>query len=576
MKIDNKTIDDVLASSSITQVIGHYIPLVKKGKGYTAVCPFHDDHHPSLSISESKQIYKCFVCGAGGNAYNFVMNYKKISFPESVKEVAAISGIDIKIDVTPVKQVNTKFKPYYDVLEKTCNYANYLLTSTDVGKDALAYLENRGIDKEVIKDFNIGYNPSNDMMYQYLNGEKVSDEFLSETNVCRLTNSGMKDVFSDRIMFPIHDSYGNPVAFTARDFKGLSDSKYINTSETKIYTKGNIIYNYHRAKDECRKQNCVIVVEGVLDVIAFVRAGFHNVVATLGTACSENQLKLIQMLNKNIIFAYDGDEPGRNANVKNGLAALKNGNNVFVLNNDTGLDPDEILAKYGKNKLRDLFSTRYSYVQYAFEFYKNSLNLNNFQDKKDFHNKMCGLISLVKDPDEKKNYENQLYDLTKIEIKKTNDGPTTVQFVDEKDIKANGLLKAQYNILIMMSMSSEACDIYKEKLGYLIDDACSNLALAIILDYKRNGECKLNRLLNTVEDDSTRNLITTIATTNDLVSEYNRYVFENTIDRILKETLKKQIDQLKNEIDSLGPQDREKERQLMLKFSELVKEYNKK
>lgn len=574
MKLDEKTIEDVRSASSITQVIGHYIALVKKGRNYTAVCPFHDDHHPSLSISEQKQIYKCFVCGKGGNVFNFVMDFKKISFPESVKEVAAISGMDIQIDVAPVRHVDPKFKQYYDALSKTIEYSNYLLTSSELGKDALTYLEKRGLSKDIISEFNIGYNPTQNKLYTYLNGENITDEQLSETNICRLTDSGMKDVFVDRILFPIHDNYGNPVGFTARDFKGNSDSKYINTSETKIYTKGNIVYNYHRAKDECRRMNSVIVVEGVLDVIAFYKVGIKNVVATLGTACSDNQMKLIQSLNKNIIFAYDGDEPGRNANIKNGLKAFQNRNNVFVMYNDTGLDPDEIVTKLGNNKLRDLLSSRYSYIQYAIDYYKSKLNLKNFSDKKELHTKISSLLANVDDPDEKESYANQLFELTKISIKNL-DKPedNTISYVDDSGIKVTGLQKAQYNILAMMSISEEACNIYKEELGYLIDEDCSNLARLILLDFKSNGSCKLSRILDNTEDQEVKNLIVTLATTNGVISEYNSNVFRDTMKKVSRSLKMAEFDQIKkniNECDANG--EKEKSKELTLKLQQLAKE----
>ena len=574
MKLDQQTIEDVRQASSITQVIGNYIQLVKKGRNYTAVCPFHDDHHPSLSISESKQIYKCFVCGKGGNAFNFVMDFKKISFPESVKEVASISGMDIKIDVAPAKKVDPKLKEYYDALAKTIEYSNYLLTSSELGKEALDYLDKRGINKKIINDFNIGYNPGQNKMYSYLSSEKITDEQLNETNVCRLTDSGMKDVFSDRILFPIHDTYGNPVAFTARDFKGTSDSKYINTSETKIYTKGDIVYNYHRAREECRRNNAVIVVEGVLDVIAFNRVGINYVVATLGTACSDHQMKLIQSLNKNIIFAYDGDEPGRAANLKNGLKAFQNKNNVFVMNNDTGLDPDEIIAKFGNNKLRDLLSARYSYIQYAIDYYKSKLNLKNFSDKKELHTKISALLANVDDPDEKESYANQLFELTQISIKDLNKtDEISYQFKDDSTLKNNGIMKAQYNILAMMAMSKDACDEFNKIIGCLIDDDCSSLARLITLDYKNYGECSLSRILDFTEDLGVKNIITTLGASEDLVSEYNRDVFVDTINRVVRELKFAQIEKLKNDIsqyDSEG--NKEKVNELLAEFQKLAKE----
>ena len=174
MKLTQEVIDDIRNSADIVDVIGHYIPLVKKGKGYSALCPFHDDHDPSLSISQDKQIYKCFVCGNGGNVFTFVSNYKKISFPEAVAEVANIIGKPIQID-TASKTVS-RFQQYYDILSAMISYCGYLLSASKLGEDAMKYLNDRGLEKEAIEYFNIGLDPDNRKIYEYLKNHGFKDE----------------------------------------------------------------------------------------------------------------------------------------------------------------------------------------------------------------------------------------------------------------------------------------------------------------------------------------------------------------------------------------------------------------
>ena len=207
MKLTQEVIDDIRSSADIAQVIGHYIPLIKEGKGYSALCPFHDDHDPSLSISEDKQIYKCFVCGNGGNVFTFVSNFKKISFPQAVSEVASIIGKPIDIDLAPKKV--SRFQPYYDLLSSMISYCNYLLSASKLGEEAMAYLNNRGLEKEVIEYFNIGLDPDNNKIYEYLKNHGFKDEDMIKTGICRMLQTGMADVFYNRIIFPIHDKEGN-------------------------------------------------------------------------------------------------------------------------------------------------------------------------------------------------------------------------------------------------------------------------------------------------------------------------------------------------------------------------------
>ena len=219
MYLSEETISEIRAKASISEVIGHYIPVFKKGRNYVAKCPFHDDHDPSLSISEDKQIYKCFVCGEGGNVFTFVERYKDVSFIEAVKEVADIIGypLDLKIEKKAPKPL--KYQRYYDLLSEVIKFSSYLLFAKG-GQKALAYLEGRGLSKEVIEYFDIGYNPLRNVMREYLKKLGYSDEEMIKTNVVRLNQRGeYDDVFYGRILFPIHDENAHAIAFSGRELR---------------------------------------------------------------------------------------------------------------------------------------------------------------------------------------------------------------------------------------------------------------------------------------------------------------------------------------------------------------------
>ena len=575
MKLTEDVINEVRNSASITEVIGHYIPLIKKGKGFTAVCPFHDDHDPSLSISEDKQIYKCFVCGNGGNVFNFVKNYKKITFPEAVKEVADIIGKPIDIDIYKAPKKIDKNQKYYDLLDKYVDETNYLLTSTNAGLKAKEYLTGRGIDDKVINAFKIGYNPNEDFMYKYLHEFEFKDEDMITTGIARMSDTGMRDVFYGRIIFPIHNTSGSPIAFTARDFEGKSDSKYINTSETLIYTKGNVLYNYHRAKDFAKQLNYVIIVEGVMDVIAFYKAGIYNVVASLGTALTKQQLELLKSLSNNVAMCYDGDKAGQAANIKNGNACLEYGLNVSVVDNNSELDPDEIFSKYGANPLKDMTSKRLGYIDYAIKYYKNLYNLNNYADRKEMTQKVSILIEKLQDQYDRDNYYNELFDLTKIRRVESN-GPVKKEYNDTRTkdyhYSLDGLTKAEYSILIMMAKSKDALNVYQRDLGYLLDSTNKKLAMIIIDEYRKNGECNFSKLLDEVEDENVKELIISLATLENMPDNYDKALMETDIAKIKSELKKRKLEDLKEKISKYSTVDPNKAQELLVEYQSIVRE----
>ena len=580
MRISNEIINDIRESASISEVIGSFIHIEKKGKNYVALCPFHDDHDPSLSISEEKKIYKCFVCGNGGNVFTFVSNYKKINFAEAVKEVADIIGKPLNIELDDKPKKVSPYQKYYDILNSTITYSNYLLTASKAGLTALDYLKNRGMDENIINHFNIGYNPEGNYIYEYLVSQGFKDNDMYECNIVRQLDDGPHDVFYKRILFPIHDSYGNPVGFTARNFTDQNSAKYINTSETKIYIKGELLYNYHRSQGACKQSSKVIICEGVLDVIAFYKAGIENVVATLGTACSKMQLQLLSKLSKTLIFSYDGDKAGKAANLKNGLEALKMGLNVRVIENNSDLDPDEIFKKYGKNGLRDLSSNHIPFVEYAINYYKELYNLNNFEDRKAFCQKLWPIIDLLKDEYDKDNYLNEIYELTKIRRK---ENPKVVNNNKKQEynselvnntinISQNGLSKAEAIILLSMCLSKQASKLFQKELGALLDERNQKLAILIIDDYRKNNACSLARIYDETQDQQIKNLITDL-TSYDLPSnDYDEKLMQGALDRVKREIKESKLKDLKNKIANTNEFEKDKYQEYLQEYLKLVKE----
>ena len=573
--IPEAVVQEIRDSANIREVIGHYIPLVKKGRNYTAVCPFHDDHDPSLSISEDKQIYKCFVCGKGGNVFRFVMDFKHCSFEEAVVEVASIIGKPINYQVSTVKKPKSKYERLYEMMDETKRFTNYLL-STNGGKQAHDYLLERGLSEEVIERFKIGYNPKDNVLYRYLKEKGYSDEEMIKANLARLTDYGMQDVFYDRIMFPINDEYGRCIAFTAR---ALSDNqaKYINTAETVIYTKGNVIYNADCAQEAIKKAGRVVVCEGVMDVIAFARAGIDYVVATLGTACSEQQLKLLQTHSKHLLLAYDGDAAGQNAILKLGKMAYQSGLSVGVIDNQSGLDPDEIIKTYKEKALRDLVGNEIHFIDFAIKYYAKRSNLNNYSERKSMAISVGELIDLVPDEYDRVNFEQSLYDLTKIQRlpnktkEKCYNKKSKQEFVQPK-YSIDGLTKAEYTILSEMAISKRAVQIYQQDLGCMLSDVNEKLAVMIVEEYRKFGECRYDRIYDECNDDNIRKLIADLATFEFMPLEFNEEILKGAILKVKQEIQMRKLAWLEGQIEKVMYLDPEKAQEYLLEYSNITKE----
>lgn len=504
-KLSEDKINEIRSHSDIVEVISKYVPLTKKGKNYVCNCPFHDDHDPSLTISQDKQIFKCFACGAGGNVFNFVSRFENISFVESVIEVAKISQIDVS-DIETLKPVeNTHFSPLYKVNQAFVEYTHYMLLSTENSK-ILDYLHQRGINDDLIKKFEIGYNPNDDAIYRYLKAKKFNDEEMINANLVRLSNSGIHDVFANRITIPIHDRLGHPIAFTARRVNDSDEVKYINTTQTACYTKGNVIFNYHRAVNAVKKTKRVLLVEGAMDVIAFHKANIEDVVATLGTACTSEQIHLLKKLHVKVDVCYDGDSAGINAIYKFGKMASEAGLQFEVIDNKIGLDPDEIIEKYGKDELISLSNKTISWIDFCFEYLQKKYRLDNYSQRIEYAKEMKIEIDRLNEEFLRKTYFDKLYDLTQFDMSQIKEQKKTPVLIFKKPLFQYGE-KSEYEILGQMIESKQAVGIFKNELGFLPHSICNQLALYLINEYRTKDEINVADLLNQIKEDEVKNLL---------------------------------------------------------------------
>jgi DNA primase len=363
--------DRVKQQADIVRVVGEYVRLKKSGANFTGLCPFHAEKSPSFAVHPTKQIYHCFGCGVGGDVFKFVMEMEKCAFPEAIRIVAEKCGIAIprpKERSPEERQENQQRSVLVEMHREAQSYFVKQLEGTLEGKAARAYLEDRSLDKDVISRFGIGYAPSGgDLLLRHLK-IKYPEKLLVESGLISRDQSGrLFDRFRRRITFPIANESAKIVAFGARTL-GDDQPKYLNSPETPIYSKSNVLYHLDRAKDSLRRQDFAILVEGYMDAIAVARAGFANVVASCGTALAESQIKLLGRFTKRVIVNYDPDFAGQAATERSLSALLEQDFEVRVLAlpavGDKKADPDLFIREKGSDAYQKQLREAPPYVDY--------------------------------------------------------------------------------------------------------------------------------------------------------------------------------------------------------------------
>ncbi|MBR4619074.1 MAG: DNA primase [Bacilli bacterium] len=381
----------IRSKTDIVDIIGERISLIKRGKNFFGICPFHDDTNPSMSVSREKQIYTCFTCHATGNVFRFLMDYDKMSFNEALKYLGDRVGVDTK--TVKLKKENTKYTKFYEAYELSSKYYQNNLLS-QAGIEARSYLEKRGLDKEVIRKFQIGLSlPNVNDLTQLLIKKKYDIVDLNKIGLSTNNN----DIYKDRIMFPLFDIAGKVVGFSGRIYKDSSESKYVNTKETPIFIKGEQLYNYHIAKEAVRLNKYLIVMEGFMDVIRASTIGLDNSIALMGTALTHEQMKLIKRLSTNIVLCLDGDKPGQNAAYKIGEEFLKENIEVKVVTLPNDDDPDSFILKEGKTRFLSYIEQAENYNDYKIRVMRNNVNFQSDIEKANYINKVLEELLNVND-----------------------------------------------------------------------------------------------------------------------------------------------------------------------------------
>ena len=366
--IPDEVIEEVRQKCDIVQVVSEYVLLTRKGHNYFGLCPFHGEKTASFSVSPDKQIFYCFGCGVGGNVFSFLMQKEGFEFPEAVKLLADKVGVEIpEGDVDPeYDQKKSAFKKAYEINDLSKEFFHYILLNLKVGELAREYLKKRGLSPEIIDKFQLGYAPNSwDGLLNFLTKKSYVEEDLVKQGLILSRNEGQGfyDRFRHRLMFPIWDVKGNVIGFGGRVLDS-GEPKYLNSPESFIYNKRENLYGINFAVKAIREQDRVLIVEGYLDVIAAHQWGFENVVASLGTALTKEQIKLLMRYTHNIVVAFDADGAGEKATLRSIDLVQNLGCKVKILTIPNGKDPDEYIRKKGPIAFKKLIDKATSLVDY--------------------------------------------------------------------------------------------------------------------------------------------------------------------------------------------------------------------
>lgn len=519
MNINNEMINEIRNKVDIVEIISNYIPLTQRGKNYFGVCPFHDDHSPSMSVSKEKQIFTCFSCGATGNVFTFVADYEHIGFYDAVRML----GNKVGYNLGNSKITKNKNDEAYNIYKlSTKFYQNNL--NTNLGKNAMEYLEKRKIDKETIKKFQIGLSIPKLSLTDYLLNKQINLKKLVELGI---SNDNGTDLFVNRIMFPLYDLEGNIVAFSGRIYNTKDASKYINTKETSIFKKGTILYNYHNAKEMLKKNDSIIVMEGFMDVIRANTIGITNCVATMGTALTKQNATLLKKMANNIILCFDGDKAGEEATT-NAINILKEIDvNPKVVRLEEELDPDEYILKYGADKFKTKIANPSNSIDFLMDIHKSDKNLADIEDISKYIDESIKDLSSVED--------DVLVELT---INKLS-GEFNISY----DILKNKYLNLKNNA---KKQNKEIISVNKPKLNQY-DKAARTLVFYMLKDEKIIN--MVEKKITFFQDPNIR------ALSNEIISYYHKYNSLNIADFISYICSKEEEIKLFNEIMTLKLKD---------------------
>ena len=515
--IKDEIIEKVKDNIDIVNIISNYIQLKRSGSNYLGLCPFHNEKTPSFTVSETKQIFHCFGCGEGGDGVTFIMKKENLDFPEAVKFLADKMGIEVEEEQEDNKKYLDERNKTFEINKEAARFFYNTLIDNNL---ALDYLKKRMISNKIIRQFGLGFSiDSWDNLYKYLIKKEYTAEEIERSGLIgkKNGNNGYYDKFRNRIMFPIIDTKARIIGFGGRV---LDDSKpkYLNSQDTIVFNKGNHLYGLNLLnKFSDRKR--ILLVEGYMDVISIFSSGINYSVASLGTALSEKQGKLIKRYGEEVYICYDSDSAGIKATLKAIDILLKVGVSPRVISLPNGMDPDDYLKRYGQLEFEKLFTASYNYFDYKVYINKRKYNLENLEEKIKFTVEVAGIIKELKSPIEQDGYidkisietgisreaiENEVKGKNKVIAKQNHlfDHNKNINYNIKPmlTILPNAQIKAEMDLIKFMILDKDYFDFISNKLS--IDNfesmECKHIFSLLSLNYKNEEEINEKVLISNI------------------------------------------------------------------------------
>jgi len=544
--LSQEKIDEIREASDIVDIISEYIPIKKRGKNYTGLCPFHAEKKPSFSVSPTKQFYHCFGCGASGNVITFVMNYESVSFIEAVEILADKCGIKFE-----KKSADDNDKIKQEILEINdfaFNFFKKRLMEASA-KDAVSYLKKRGIKKTTIEDFGIGYAPPGwDNLLNAAQKKGLSKKKLESSGlIVKNEKSNYYDRFRKRIIFTFYNSTGKKIGFAGRTL-GDETPKYLNISETPLYKKRYTLYGLYQAKEEIRKLDKCLVVEGYMDLLTLYQAGFKNTVAISGTSLTDEQARLLRKYTRNIYVSFDADRAGKEATLRGISIFINNGLIPYIISIFGGKDPDEIIRKEGNDTFQKLIDGAEHFIDFKMRYLLTKYNINNTSEKTKIVKEIQKTLGYINDITER-----QLW-LNKVAKKLALDETIFIESGRKTKIKEQftpsvlSLNQMCYDLACLVSMKpdkyNEVVDLFTAE--NLFDDTTKNILDYIEERIKKNQEVNAANVIdfiNTREEKERISALIFNVKEENVLKMLNQYM-----KRIMTEGLKARWTKTKEEI----------------------------
>lgn len=579
-RIPEEIIEQIRSEVDILEIVQRHVSLKKSGKYYFGLCPFHSEKSPSFSVSPDKQIYYCFGCQAGGDAIQFLIDIEQVTFYEAVLELADHLGIHIPEtnEGTVDSWEDQREKQMRDCLELAAKCFHHLLTSTTWGRHARRYLEQRHIHTQSIDQFQLGYAPNSfNFLRTFLKKRGFHEELMVQVGLVsyKETKTGKHyyDRFRNRLIFPIHDHRGRVIGFGGRAI-GEEEPKYLNSPETRLFHKGRFLYNFHRARSSIRKQQQLILFEGYMDVIRAWQAGVENGVATLGTALSDQQAKMIRQNAGTVLVCYDADQAGQQAAIR-GIELLKSDDCVIkVAQMPHGLDPDDYIRKYGERAFREEILARpMSYVQFCLESLKRNYDITDEDQRMRYLDESIKVIAELSRAVERDHYLRKLaeefqlsLDALKEEMRKyrgqkkrlANASPVSAAL--DRNLNASkqplsALEKAEQFLLVHMMRSRAVTEWVKEHVGAdFHEETHAALAAYLYTYYDQVAVEDVSRFISFLDDPELKAKASQLIML-EFPETIRQDALRDCVRQIQKASIKEKIEQKRRLVEQLSAHD---------------------